>query len=319
MYHRQDLHNALKIAATTADGIGEPATIRVKSRVVSADCQEGCVKLENSEILGGFDLIIAADGIHSQLRESVLNQKVQPKATGVSAYRMMINTALLEAESDITAFMNPREPVTTMVVGHDRRLIMGPARNGDVYSIVAMVPDQKMNEDSSRSSWTTKGDVKSLLESFQDFPDWCKRVFSHSDDIGLWQLRDLDPLDTWVKDRVILIGDASHAMLPTQGQGASQSIEDAEALGAFFADIDIKPTAAQVLSRLQEIEALRKPRTSAIQAFSRFTARPQGEKGQGNISLKVDEFMNFNCNYKGVKDWQQRMKNGSLSIPSIVA
>jgi salicylate hydroxylase len=285
--------------------------------VISADCQEGSVKLENSEVLGGFDLIIAADGIHSQLRESVLNKRVQPKATGVSAYRMMIDTALLEAEPEITSFMNPREPVTTMVVGHDRRLIMGPARNGEVYSIVAMVPDQKMNEDPSRSSWTTKGDIKSLLESFHDFPNWCKRVFSHCNDIGLWQLRDLDPLDAWVKDRAILVGDASHAMLPTQGQGASQSIEDAEALGAFFADIDFKPTAAQVSSRLQEIEALRKPRTSAIQSFSRLTARPQGEKGQGNISLKVDEFMNFNCNYKGVKDWQQRLENGSLCIPSI--
>jgi 2-polyprenyl-6-methoxyphenol hydroxylase-like FAD-dependent oxidoreductase len=36
-----------------------------------------------------------------------------------------------------------------------------------------------------------------------------------------------DPLDAWVKGKLILIGDAAHAMLPTQGQGASQSFEDA--------------------------------------------------------------------------------------------
>jgi flavin-dependent dehydrogenase len=41
---------------------------------------------------------------------------------------------------------------------------------------------------------------------------------------------------------VILIGDAAHAMLPTQGQGASQAIEDSEALGAFFADFVDPPT-----------------------------------------------------------------------------
>lgn len=47
-----------------------------------------------------------------------------------------------------------------------------------------------------------------------------------------------DPLKTWYRGRVFLIGDAAHPMLPTQGQGASQSIEDAEALGAFFEDLD---------------------------------------------------------------------------------
>jgi hypothetical protein len=29
---------------------------------------------------------------------------------------------------------------------------------------------------------------------------------------GLWQLRDQDPLPTWVKGRAIIIGDAAHAM-----------------------------------------------------------------------------------------------------------
>ena len=84
-----------------------------------------------------------------------------------------------------------------------------------------------MNEDMESASWTSEGDLESLLESFKEFPDWCKRLFRHSPNRGLWQLRDLDPLDTWVNGRVIIIGDASHAMLPTQGQGASQSVEDA--------------------------------------------------------------------------------------------
>lgn len=69
--------------------------------------------------------------------------------------------------------------------------------------------------------------MQTLLEKFKEFPDWCKRLFKHSPELGLWQLRDLDPLDTWTNGRAIIIGDASHAMLPTQGQGASQSIEDA--------------------------------------------------------------------------------------------
>lgn len=55
-----------------------------------------------------------------------------------------------------------------------------------------------------------------------------------------------DPLSTWHRGRVFLIGDAAHPMLPTQGQGASQSLEDAEALGAFFEDIEQSPSMEQL-------------------------------------------------------------------------
>lgn len=63
MYHRQDLHETLKEAATSKDGIGEPAEIRVSSRVMSCDYENGSVQLENGQVLDGFDLIIGADGM----------------------------------------------------------------------------------------------------------------------------------------------------------------------------------------------------------------------------------------------------------------
>jgi salicylate hydroxylase len=63
VYHRQDLHGALKLAATSIDGLGEPALIQTSSRVTSCDCENGSVQLESGEILGGFDLIVGADGM----------------------------------------------------------------------------------------------------------------------------------------------------------------------------------------------------------------------------------------------------------------
>jgi salicylate hydroxylase len=61
-----------------------------------------------------------------------------------------------------------------------------------------------------------------------------------------------DPLEKWHNDRLILIGDAAHAMLPTQGQGASQAIEDAEALGSFFENITDSPSSENI-SKIFEV------------------------------------------------------------------
>ncbi len=50
-----------------------------------------------------------------------------------------------------------------------------------------------------------------------------------------WGLDDRDALETWVQGRICLLGDAAHPMLPTFGQGAAQSFEDAAALASAFA------------------------------------------------------------------------------------
>ncbi len=45
--------------------------------------------------------------------------------------------------------------------------------------------------------------------------------------IRLIAVHDLEPLHTWSRANVLLIGDAAHAPLPTSGQGACQALEDA--------------------------------------------------------------------------------------------
>jgi salicylate hydroxylase len=62
VYHRQDLHDALKQFATRQTGCGEPAEIRVSSMVVRCDTEQGIVFLQDGSTLKG-DLIIGADGM----------------------------------------------------------------------------------------------------------------------------------------------------------------------------------------------------------------------------------------------------------------
>lgn len=94
-------------------------------------------------------------------------------------------------------------------------------------------------------------------------------------------------------------------MLPTQGQGASQAIEDAEALGAIFSDIKEKPTRSQITERLKvtslsaiHLEAqwltsqqivfnCRYERATLIQGYSRESGKPATDKGNNKITMSV--------------------------------
>ncbi|KAL4735881.1 hypothetical protein BDV11DRAFT_211656 [Aspergillus similis] len=289
VYHRNDLHSALKSAATSSSLKGNPAEIRVSSRVISCDPEGGRVTLESGEILTA-DVIIGADGIHSVLRKYVLNDEPAAIPTGTSA-RQIPSKVLEENEPEFCKRIHPRDPYTSMIVAHDCRLVMGPGRQGEMMGIVAMVPDERMNEDpSSGQSWVTQGSME-----------------KHSPDLGLWQLRDMAPLKTWYRGGVFLIGDAAHPMLPTQGQGASQSTEDAEALGAFFEDLDSSksPSLEDLHIIFEQVFKARYERASLIQGYSRQTAGSGTVKGQRTVTLNPEEFMDYNCMYQGAKLWSQ--------------
>ncbi|CRG92016.1 hypothetical protein PISL3812_09070 [Talaromyces islandicus] len=326
VYHRQDLHAALKRAACSLERPGDPVKIRLGTRVVDCDSERGKVVLENGETLQG-DLIVAADGIHSVLRKHVLGEENIALPTGLSAYRLLIPTSTLEEhEKEFCKKIDPRAPYTSMIVAHESRLIMGPGRQGEVYAIVGLCPDEKMNEDPKKhTSWVSEGKLRKMLETFSDFPSWVTDIFKHSPDLGLWQLRDLDPLKTWHRGRVILIGDAAHAMLPTQGQGASQAVEDAEALGAFFEKITGPPTNKEIMKilevnfydnflkfvkvdiEIQEVFQCRYHRASLIQGYSRQAAKSGTPSKDSNIvQMSPDQFMDYNCNYPGAIEWRRK-------------
>ncbi|KAL2856825.1 hypothetical protein BJX68DRAFT_263357 [Aspergillus pseudodeflectus] len=313
MYHRMDLHDALKKAALSTDRDGDPVEIRVSSRVVACDPVKGTVELADGSLVEG-DIIVGADGIHSVLRKYVLDRDVTPLPTGHSAYRLMIPSDVLEEqEKEFCSKINPRSPFTSMMIAHNCRLIMGPGRQGDVFGIVALVPDEQINEDpNEKQSWVAEGNLGKMLDTFSEFPEWITSIFKHSADLGLWQLRDIDPLESWSRGRLILIGDASHAMLPTQGQGASQAVEDSEALGAFFANITAAPALEEIERIFQDIFQSRQARASLIQAYSRQAAKPGATKGGKTVTMKLDEFMAFNCMYNGAKEWLQRQVDSKV-------
>ncbi|KAK7911832.1 hypothetical protein PG985_014313 [Apiospora marii] len=317
LYHRQDLHKGLLDAATSPDLPGNPAVVRTASAVAGCDPDAGTVTLQSGETLEA-DLIIGADGIHSAIRTAVLGEERSAIPTGISAYRLLIPIENLKnldlPDNLIDTSGSATEGSTTMIMGHDKRVIMGPGRGGKVFGVVALVPDEKMHEASSTASWVEAGSRQKLMESYADFPGWLRDIFAQAPDIALWQLRDIDPLPTWTRGRALLVGDAAHAMLPTQGQGASQSVEDAEALQAFLCDVGSRgrPSAEEVGAALQRVLAARYDRASLIQLYSRQQARPATDSKLSNkVTLDPAQFMRYNCDYHGAEDWVARQQQAA--------
>jgi 2-polyprenyl-6-methoxyphenol hydroxylase-like FAD-dependent oxidoreductase len=64
---------------------------------------------------------------------------------------------------------------------------------------------------------------------FADWPEPVRRIIAEAPAarINKIYVHDHDPVPTWHRDNLIMIGDAAHAALPTSGQGACQALEDA--------------------------------------------------------------------------------------------
>ena len=192
----------------------------------------------NGTVVEG-DIVIAADGIHSELRPYVFPPS-RPVFSGSVAYRGLVPHERV-----------PHWPTGSwlMWLGEGKHFLTFPVRAGELINYVGFVPaDEAMKE-----SWSAPGDPDVLR---QEFAGWDPRIESLLQQVQApfrWALYDREPLPTWTKGRLSLLGDAAHPMLPHLGQGANQSIEDGMTLATILAraDRDTAPAALLVYERLR--------------------------------------------------------------------
>ncbi|MCO6046650.1 FAD-dependent monooxygenase [Aeoliella sp. ICT_H6.2] len=80
-------------------------------------------------------------------------------------------------------------------------------------------------------------DIVRLRQAFDGWPSPIGDIILNTTESNIKRvvLYDHNPMPTWHKDNVLLVGDAAHAALPTSGQGAAQALEDAWCLAHEFA------------------------------------------------------------------------------------
>jgi 6-hydroxynicotinate 3-monooxygenase len=87
-------------------------------------------------------------------------------------------------------------------------------------------------------------------------------VLAAAPQVHKWGIYERDPLPTWSKGNVVLLGDACHPMTPYMAQGAAMAMEDAVVLGRCLDEIEDSEQA------FAAFEATRKERTSRVQLTS---------------------------------------------------
>jgi 2-polyprenyl-6-methoxyphenol hydroxylase-like FAD-dependent oxidoreductase len=168
---------------------------------------------------GRYDVVVGADGVRSAVRRHVLAEELQPVYIGQSAFRINI----------------PREPEIDRII-----LQEGPE---GMAGFVPIGPDLAYlfyNAQMDRPGRMSDEETLELLrEHLAPFGGLTGRVRdTYLDGSSQVVLRPEEALISpapWHAGRVVLIGDAVHAITPHLGQGAAQAIEDGVVLAEVMA------------------------------------------------------------------------------------
>jgi salicylate hydroxylase/6-hydroxynicotinate 3-monooxygenase len=244
LMHRGDLHEALA-SAVPRD------LISLDKRLIELDWRGHGVTLRFADGSSAqADAVIAADGIHSSVRELWLGRE-RTNYTGRVAYRTTFPAALLDGY-----------PIDECCKwwGPDRHIVIyyvTTARD-EVY-FVTSVPEPEFTVE----SWSATGDLDTLRTAFSGFHEQVRRVIGACPRVHKWAIVDRDPLPHWGEGRMVLLGDAGHPMTQYMAQGAAAAMEDAVVLCRC---IEAQP--GDIPAAFARYQIMRQERTAQIQGTS---------------------------------------------------
>jgi salicylate hydroxylase len=210
----------------------------------------GCVELrfrDGHTVRTG--LAIGADGIHSVVRRYVCSE--EPVYSGTSGFRGLVPMAAVPSLPDPGAIQ--------FWVGSGAHLLHYSV--GEAINFLAVLDSP---QEWAGPTGLCDASPGTLAAAFAGWHAAVVEMVTSVPQSPRWGLFTLAPLRRWSRDRVVLLGDAAHAMLPHQGQGANQTIEDAAVLARCLAEAGRD----QYGDAFLRYERLRRARTRAVQRSS---------------------------------------------------
>ncbi|KAJ5279501.1 hypothetical protein N7478_004873 [Penicillium angulare] len=283
---RIDIVSVLKKKAEEA-GIN----IHFGKKIVQIEEQEDGVKVLFED--GGVDsadLLLACDGIHSFVRSSYVQPGYQPEYSGVSGLGALVSRDVLPDEA--IEQMNGLEGTFT----EEGMLAVNPCTpNRDeifmFFSKWLALPETG----DSRDGWEVHrkeevdGFKDQLLEMLSDgqgqWADALRTLVRSTSSVNFYPVYRLPLGGRWSKGRVVLVGDAAHAMSPHAGQGVSMAMEDVFLLSRLLEDPN-RP----IEEVFQKYDSIRRPRVEEIFTLAAENAQTRKKASPTGLWLKETKF-----------------------------
>jgi 2-polyprenyl-6-methoxyphenol hydroxylase-like FAD-dependent oxidoreductase len=172
------------------------------------------------------DFLVGADGVHSRVRQVIFPTAPGPSYLGVLG---------------VGGFVTPSVMVATDAA--DRRSLnftVGRAgqfgycnigQNEERWMWWCHLPQDRELTSAELAVVSNEELRKKLLERYRGWHEPIGTLLANTSAIIKTNICEGPRLPAWHKDRVVLVGDAAHAMSPSAGQGASVALEDALYLG----------------------------------------------------------------------------------------
>ncbi|MGH1421912.1 MAG: flavin-dependent oxidoreductase [Hyphomonas sp.] len=170
------------------------------------------------------DALICAEGIHSAARKQMYPHEGDPVYSGRILWRA-------------TSFAKPYLSSASMCMfGHQAQKFVcypiAPVRE-DGLQRINWIAELWIDDLPNRADWNRPADINDFLPQFADWQfDWLDipGLITSAETVYEYPMVDREPVDSWLNDRTVLLGDAAHPMYPIGSNGASQAILDAECL-----------------------------------------------------------------------------------------
>jgi salicylate hydroxylase len=226
-FHRADLHQMLVDVCVDPTMPGPAVALHTASRVATVDqSNQGrpAAITEDGRRFEG-DVVIGADGVRSRVRAAIGLSDEDLLFSGQMVFRAMVPGEILRADPATRFLWDSFH--STMWYGPGRHLVHYFIRGGEYLNVAASLKSDLDLEE----GWTVETKIDEFIEAFADWDSRIASMLQKSEGPVLkWALFAHRRNPVWVDGHVGLLGDAAHAMVPFQAQGASQAIEDAAVL-----------------------------------------------------------------------------------------
>ena len=265
--HRADLH-ALLLAA-----LGDQELLKV---ALHTDTRVSCISVRGGEAVCASaddkraweaDALVGADGVWGSTRERIIEHDTPPHPTGHTAWRALLHQGQLPQ-----ALRSDRIQVW---LGARQHVVAYPVRAGDFLNVVVLAeapPPAGSGVDAR--DWDQAASLHTLQQATGQVCAGLQALLDavRVTDWRAWTLHDRAPLTgpaQMAQERIALLGDAAHPMLPYLAQGAGMAIEDAVALADGLSGVGT----AQLPAALAHYADQRWARNARVQARARRNAR----------------------------------------------